>query len=130
MTRFRSVPVERRVGAVLEAAMPHVGVGTQLPSSWTPRSTPFLRIQVDGVPVSDHPICEYPTVRVVAYGSDASSVVGLARDAESHLLAASSSPGLSRVQRLTGPWPSTDPINAHPIASFTVRVTVRFDAVT
>ena len=128
MGQYRMVDVERLVAEILSGEFPHLGVGTQLPGSWSRQSPPFLRVALNGIPRHDYPIVGYATIRVVAYGPDAPAVKSLALEAEATLLGASTDE-LPRVQPLTGVVVSTDPVNGWPIAAFTARVTARYQAI-
>lgn len=116
--------------AELAARAESATVGVGLPGTWTTSSPTHVSVEMDGTPLLTYPVVARATVRVTAWASsrtEAKRVVGLCMGL---LLAHPGSDDLWSITPLTGVLPARDPDNGAPIASVTVRASVRPTVVT
>lgn len=111
--------------AALELYVPLVTVQLGAPTNWRPELGSFVQVDLDGVPIMDHPIAMHATVRLVAHASTTDDAKELILLAQGLLLAHPGGQGVTRYRSLTGLFPATDPATEAELASITVRATVR-----
>lgn len=112
--------VERDIVDTLNAfsELDYATKGIGLPTDWTPKSAPHLKVAQDGE-FLDHPVRARCTIRVVAFGEKPTETKRLAHLAQGCLLLE------PHISSLTGVLPTRDDETDAELAWFTVRVDVR-----
>lgn len=111
--------------SLLEPTEPDVDVGVDVPAEWSAGAPEFIQIAWDGTPRMSHPVAGHPTVRLTAWAHRTTRAKYLAAVSQALLCAHTGGAGISSIKPGVGILPTTDPDTGAPIASCTVRVTVR-----
>lgn len=109
----------------LELYVPATIVQLGMPLDWRPELGPVVQVDLDGVPIMDHPIAMYATVRLVAHAATSDDAKELILLVQGLLLAHPGGQGVTRYRSLTGLFPASDPVTEAELASITVQATVR-----
>lgn len=102
-----------------------VTVGFTVPDNWTKAAGPHAQVAVDLVDSTEWPVYADCTVRITVMAAGHSEARRLALLAQGVLTSRGSVPPFARFRPLTGPLSAVDPAHKAPVASVTVRATVR-----
>lgn len=118
------VAVDRLLDALPARWDGPVGVGVELPPTWTTADDPFVVVDLVATPSAVPPIEEHQTVRLVVFAATTGTAKRLAGVAQSVLL---SHPTV-KVRYLTGRSTERDPSNGAHVSACSVRMAMRSTA--
>jgi hypothetical protein len=106
------------------AELMDTSVGIGLPEGWTTASGAFLSVEADAS-TDLYPVTDRVTLRLTCWAPSRTQAKAVCNQARTLILTHSGDASIRAVHRLTGVTAGTDPDNRAPLATCTVRASLR-----